>query len=140
MPAWCSINQRAGRASWPAVVGRGLSEGLGLGVDVREQSWCIIVIDSRHREDWHPPLQRMTNLRFTLLLARSGMLLALTGVLLICLFDYLESNGGFALHPLAKIGVTLVGMIVPYRWYSRELVIELERRTKLWRAKAGDSE
>ncbi len=26
----CSINQRAARASWPAVAGRGLSEGLGL--------------------------------------------------------------------------------------------------------------
>ena len=30
MPAWCSINQRAARASWPAVAGRGLSEGLGI--------------------------------------------------------------------------------------------------------------
>ena len=26
---WCSMNQRAARASWPAVAGRGLSEGLG---------------------------------------------------------------------------------------------------------------
>ena len=30
MPARCSINQRAARARRPAVVGRGLSEGLGL--------------------------------------------------------------------------------------------------------------
>ncbi len=30
MPAWCSINQRTTRARRPAVVGRGLSEGLGL--------------------------------------------------------------------------------------------------------------
>ena len=32
MPAWCSINQRTARARRPAVVGRGLSEGLGLSV------------------------------------------------------------------------------------------------------------
>ena len=30
MPAWCSISQRAARARRPAVVGRGLSEGLGV--------------------------------------------------------------------------------------------------------------